>query len=402
MITKRFLNYIKFDTKSDENSCTYPSSPSQLEFGKMLVNELHELGVKNAYQDEFGNIYAKIDGDNSMSKIGLIAHMDTSPSLDGGNFEPRIINNYQGEDIKLCNEYTLSPERFPSLLTNLGEDLIVTDGHHLLGGDDKAGIAIIMSLVEFYMNNKDIKHAPIRICFTPDEEIGLGSLHFDVNKMDADFAYTLDGGKFNEVNYENFNAASCDIEILGVGVHPGSAKGIMVNAITVGLELNSMLPENEVPEKTDNYEGFYHLTDFNGDVEKVHMHYILRDHDLNKLEDKKNKLLDIKSILENKYSTSKIEMKIKDNYKNMFEYFKNDMSVVSKIIAAYKANNYEVNCSPIRGGTDGASITYLGLPCPNIGVGDYNCHGRYEYVSINEMNKVFSVIRTLLENDNLH
>ncbi len=399
MIKEKFLSYIYKDTKSDESSTTYPSTSTQLEFGKTLVKELHDLGITNAYQDEYGNVYAKVDGEPSMSKIGLIAHMDTSPSLDGGNYNPRIIKNYQGEDIKLCKDYTLSSKKFPSLLNNIGEDLIVTDGYHLLGGDDKAGIAIIMSIVEFYMNNKNIKHAPIRICFTPDEEIGLGSLHFDINKMDADFAYTLDGGTFNEVNYENFNAASCDIEILGVGVHPGSAKGIMVNAISLAMEFNSLLPQDEVPEKTENYEGFYHLTDITGDVERVKMHYILRDHNLEKLNIKKDTMLKIQKVLEKKYPSSKIKVILKDNYKNMYEYFKNDMSVVNRIISSYKLNGYDVNCSPIRGGTDGASITYLGLPCPNIGVGDYNCHGRYEYVSINEMEKVFKVIRTLLENN---
>ncbi len=397
-IKEKFLRYVAIDTMSDEGSETYPSTSTQLEFGKLLVKELHELGVTNAYQDEFGNIYASIDGDSSIPKIGLIAHMDTSPSLQGGNYQPRIIKNYQGEDIKLCDEYTLSKKEFPSLNNNIGHDLIVTDGYHLLGGDDKAGIAIIMQIAEYYINHKEIKHSPIRICFTPDEEIGLGSLHFDVNKMDADFAYTLDGGEYNDVNYENFNAASCVVRINGVGVHPGSAKGIMINAITLGMEFNSLLPQNEVPEHTEGYEGFYHLTDFNGNIETVTMHYILRDHDYNKLLQKKDKMNEIKNELQNKYPKSKIEVTLKHSYKNMYEYFKNDMSVIHRIEKAYKANNLPIKFSPIRGGTDGASITFKGLPCPNIGVGDYNCHGRYEYVSINEMETVFNVIKALLEN----
>ncbi len=398
-IKEKFLRYVAIDTMSDEESETYPSTSTQLEFGKILVKELHELGVTNAYQDEFGNIYASIDGDVGMPKIGLIAHMDTSPSLQGGNYQPRIIKNYQGEDIKLCDEYTLSKKEFPSLKNNIGHDLIVTDGYHLLGGDDKAGIAIIMQIAEYYINHKEIKHSPIKICFTPDEEIGLGSLHFDVNKMDADFAYTLDGGEYNDVNYENFNAASCVVKINGVGVHPGSAKGIMINAITLGMEFNSLLPQNEVPECTEGYEGFYHLTDFNGDVENATMHYILRDHDYNKLLQKMDKMNKIKNELQNKYPKAKIEVTLKHSYKNMYEYFKNDMSVIHKIEKAYKANNLPIKFSPIRGGTDGASITFKGLPCPNIGVGDYNCHGRYEYVSINEMETVFNVIKTLLESE---
>ncbi len=396
-IKEKFLKYVKIDTMSDENSSTFPSSKSQLEFGKMLVKELHEIGVKNAYQDEFGYVYAKIDGDKKLKKIGLIAHMDTSSSLQGGNFEPRIVENYNGQEIKLSAEYSLDTNHFPSLKNQIGHDLIVTDGYHLLGGDDKAGIAIIMEIAQYYQNNTHIKHAPIRICFTPDEEIGLGASHFDLKKMDADIAYTLDGGEYNEINYENFNAASCKINIKGVGVHPGSAKSIMVNALTLAMEFNNLLPENEVPEKTEKYEGFYHLTDLHGDVENAFMSYILRDHDENKLEQKKLKMYEIAEILKAKYKTAKIEVTIKDSYKNMYTYFKNDMSVVNLISNAYKANDILPIYVPIRGGTDGASITFLGLPCPNIGVGDYSCHGRYEYVSLNEMNKVYEVIKTLLE-----
>lgn len=397
-IKERFIKYVSYDTMSDENSQSYPSSQSQLAFGKELVKELHSFGVINAYQDEYGYIYASIDGDNSLPKIGLIAHMDTSPSLIGGNYIPTIIKNYDGKNIHLSEEHTLSPLQFPSLKQNIGHDLIVTDGNHLLGGDDKAGISIIMEIAQFYMTNKNINHAPIRICFTPDEEIGLGSLYFDIKKMDADFAYTLDGGEYNDINYENFNAASCVINIYGVGVHPGSAKNIMVNALSLGIEFNSLLPSSEVPEQTEKYEGFYHITDFNGDVEHATLHYILRDHDANKLQTKIDTIYIIQKKLQQKYPTAKISVKIEHSYKNMFEYFKNDMSVVNKIKEAYLSNNITPKFTPIRGGTDGATITFKGLPCPNIGVGDYNCHGRYEYVSINEMELVFNVVRTLLEN----
>lgn len=397
-IAEKFIKYVKFDTMSDEISSSYPSTPSQIEFGKILLEDLKRIGISDAYQDEYGNVYARLDGDPTLPKIGLIAHMDTSPALIGGNFEPRTIKDYDGEDIKLCKEYTLSKKNFPSLKNHIGHDLIVTDGYHLLGGDDKAGVAIIMEILEFYQNNKEINHSPIRVCFTPDEEIGMGSLHFDVNKMDADFAYTLDGGSYDDVNYENFNAASAVVEIYGVGIHPGSAKGLMVNALMLANEFNSLLPQNEVPEKTEGYEGFYHLTDINGDVEYTKMAYILRDHDSQKLEDKINKMYEITNLLNKNYPTAKINTTIKHNYKNMRTYFDKDKTAIEAIVKAYKATGYEAKFSPIRGGTDGASITFLGLPCPNIGVGDYNCHGRYEYVSINEMEMVFNVVRALLEN----
>ena len=401
-IAEKFIKFVKFDTMSDENSSSFPSTASQLEFGKILVQELHEMGITNAYQDEFGYIYAKLDGDSSLPRIGLIAHMDTAPSLQGGNFEPRIIKNYDGNPIVLSEKYVTEPSNFPSLKRHIGHDLIVTDGEHLLGGDDKAGIAIIMEILEYYSKNKDVNHASIRVCFTPDEEIGQGALHFDVNKMDADFAYTLDGGAYNDVNFENFNAASAVITIHGVGVHPGSAKNIMVNAITLAHEFNSMLPINEVPEHTSNYEGFYHLTDIHGDVEKTTLSYILRDHDASKLEEKINKIHKIADILNKKHPTAKVIAETKHSYKNMKTYFESDDRAIRVIEKAYKTIGYKPIFSPIRGGTDGATITYMGLPCPNIGVGDYNCHGRYEYVSINEMEMVYNVVKNLLENKELY
>ena len=394
-IENRFIRYVKIDTEADENSSSYPSSAKQLDLAKLLHQELLDLGLESEL-DEWGLVYAKLPGDNSLPKIGLIAHMDTAPTIRGGNFEPRIITNYDGKDIKLNDVYTLSPTQFPHLTELINKSLIVTDGDHLLGGDDKAGVAIIMSIVEYFVKNPQINHAPIRVCFTPDEEIGLGALHFNVEKMDADIAYTLDGGNYKEVNYENFNAASAEINIKGVGIHPGAAKDIMVNALLLGMEFNNMLDSNAIPGKTDNYEGFYHLCDMKGDVESCDMYYILRDHDKDKLEQKENRMNEVKDILQTKYPTSEITLTIKHQYKNMRYYFDNNSFALDYLKKAYSLSNVEIEFAPIRGGTDGATITYMGLPCPNIGTGDYCCHGRYEHVVIEEMYQMFDIVKNLL------
>lgn len=396
-IEDRFIRYVKIDTESDEKSTSYPSSKKQLVLANMLLEELKRLGV-DAYVDEYGLVYGKIDGDNSLPKIGLIAHMDTSPALRGGNFEPRIITNYDGKDIQLNNVYTLSQKQFPSLSKLIGKSLIVTDGDHLLGGDDKAGIAIIMAIVEYYSKN-NIRHAPIRICFTPDEEIGAGADHFSVEKMDADIAYTLDGGPSTEINYENFNASGATISIQGVSIHPGDAKGKMVNAITLAMEFNSLLDPSAVPEKTERYEGFYHLCDINGDVDRCEMSYIIRDHDENKLKEKEQDIIRAGEFIKNKYPTANIIVEIKEQYRNMRYFFDKDDFAIKKILNAYHLAGLEPKISPIRGGTDGARITYMGLPCPNIGTGDRCCHGRYEHVVIEEMYEVFEVVKQLLENN---
>ena len=396
MLIERFIKYVNFDTKSDEESSTFPSTSSQLAFGKMLLEELKELGISDAIQDEYGYIYAHIKGNPHKETIGLIAHMDTSPSLDGGNYIPKIIKDYDGKDIELCKDVILSPSKFPSLKNHLHHDLIVTDGKHLLGGDDKAGITIIMEVISYFLNNPTIDHAPIAIAFTPDEEIGLGASHFDVKKMNASIAYTIDGGAYNEINYENFNAASFIITFLGVGVHPGSAKNIMINAIKLGMEFNAMLPINEAPEYTENYEGFYHLTDIKGDVEQTTLSYILRDHDMDKLNKRIKIMEEAIPYLKEKYPTCDIKYEYKYNYKNMKLYFNKDPHAIDVAYNAFKKTNISPISSPIRGGTDGATITYMGLPCPNLGTGDYNCHGRYEYVSINEMKIMIEVIKNML------
>jgi tripeptide aminopeptidase len=314
----------------------------------------------------------------------------------GGNYEPKIITSYQGGDIPLNDTYTLSEKEFPSLKRHHNDTLIVTDGDHLLGGDDKAGITIIMEVIKYFTSHKEIDHAPIRICFTPDEEVGRGSEHFDVKVMDADFAYTLDGGTFNDINYENFNAFSARVMIKGINIHPGSAKDIMINSILIGQEFNALLPQDEIPSKTSDYQGFYHLCDIKGSVEETTLDYIIRDHDYQKALEKVNKMKEITSFLQNKYPKAIISLNIKESYHNMKEYFIKDMSAIDKITNVFKKHQIKPTFTPIRGGTDGASITFMGLPCPNLGTGDYNCHGRYEYVSVNEMKQMVEIIKDLL------
>ena len=395
-IENKFLRYVKIDTESSETSFTYPSTDKQLKLANLLKDELIDMGIKNAYVDEFGLVYAQIDGDNSLPKIGLIAHMDTAPTIRGGNFEPRFVYNYNGDDIKLNNQYTLSSNQFPHLKKLVGKTLIVTDGEHLLGGDDKAGIAIIMSLCEYYSKVK-INHAPIRICFTPDEEIGAGADHFSCEKMDADIAYTLDGGDIEEINFENFNAASCHVSIKGVGIHPGSAKDIMVNACLLAMEFNSLLDPNAIPSKTELYQGFNHLDYIKGDVESCELDYIIRNHDEKLLKKQEQEFIKAQEIIKNKYPTCAIEVTLKEQYRNMKYYFEKDSKALDLITAAYKKVDQKYHFDPIRGGTDGARITYMGLPCPNIGTGDYCCHGRYEHVVVEQMYQMFNICKALLE-----
>lgn len=394
-IENKLIRYIEIDTESDDNSSTYPSTKKQFNLANLLNTELKSLGIES-FVDEFGLVYAKIDGDSSLPKIGLIAHMDTAPTIRGGNYTPRIIRNYDGKDIHLNNIHLLSPKQFPHLLKCIGKDLMVTDGDHLLGGDDKAGIAIIMAIAEYFSKNKEINHAPIRICFTPDEEIGAGADHFDVTKMDADFAYTLDGGESNEICFENFNASCAEIKIKGVSIHPGSAKGIMVNALLLAMELNNKLDPNAVPSKTEGYEGFYHLDSLTGDAEECTMTYIIRDHDENKLKDKENNLLKAVDEIKTSYPTCEITIEIDEQYRNMRNYFDNDRRAIDYIVKAFEQNNIKPIFAPIRGGTDGARITYMGLPCPNLGTGDRACHGRFEHVVINELYEMFDIVKSLL------
>lgn len=394
-IAEKLIRYAKIDTMSDEHSSTYPSTAKQLNLAKVLKAELDKMHIES-YIDEYGLVYAKLDGDDNKEKIGLIAHMDTSPSLQGGNFEPRIINNYDGKDIILNDTYTLSVNDFPSLKSKKGKTLIVTDGEHLLGGDDKAGISIIMSVLEYFVSHPEIKHHPIRVCFTPDEEIGAGADHFSTEKMDADFAYTIDGGSEEEISYENFNASAAHVEIEGVGIHPGDAKGKMVNAALLAIEFNNLLPSLQIPSLTEGYEGFIHLDHIEGDVEKASLDYIIRDHDYAKLKEKERQLELAAETIQNRYPHGKVSLTIKEQYLNMKKCFDKDFSPIDKLVKAHENVNVPYKFIAIRGGTDGARISYMGLPCPNVGTGDYACHGRYEHVVVEEMEDMCKVLINLL------
>ena len=395
-LVERFKKYIAFDTVSDESSLTYPSTKSQVEFAEILVDDLKKLGVKDAYKDEHSIVYAFIDNKKEKT-IGLISHMDTAPTIEGGIKNPRLIEKYNGEDIELNSTYKMKVEDFPVLKTVIGEDLLVTDGEHLLGGDDKAGIAIIFEFLTYYLKHKEEFNYNLAIAFTADEEIGRGASKFDVKKMKADIAYTLDGESIYEANFENFNAASAKVKIEGVGVHPGNAKDIMINAVLLGIEFNNLLPKDMIPSKTEDHEGFIHLDEFKGDVEVTTLSYILRDHDKSLLEDKKEMLKKAKENILEKYPKAKIDLELHDEYRNMRDYFINHMEAIELINKAYINSRLPIRYTPIRGGTDGATITYMGLPCPNLGTGDFNPHGRFEFVSLTQMAKMVDILKELFK-----
>ena len=395
-LLERFKKYISLDTMSDPNSETYPSTNTQIEFGKILLNDLRELGINDSYQDEYGIIYAKIDN-NKDKTIGLVSHMDTAPTISGEIKNPRLIEKYDGSKIQLNEKYSMGVEDFPILNTVKGENILVTDGEHLLGGDDKAGIAIIFEFAKYYLSHKDEFNYNLAIAFTPDEEIGKGALHFDVSKMRADIAYTLDGESIYEANFENFNAASAEVTIEGVGVHPGMAKDLMVNSLLLAMEFNALLPQDMIPSKTSGYQGFIHLDEMKGDVEKTTLFYILRDHELDLLEDKKQMLLKARKEILSRYPKAKVDVMIKDEYRNMRDFFIKDMTAITMINKAYLNKMTKIEYVPIRGGTDGATITYKGLPCPNLGVGDFNPHGRFEFVSVTQMEKMVEILIELFK-----
>ncbi len=395
-LEERFRKYISYETMSSETSTTYPSTSSQLAFGDILVKDLKEIGVENAYKDEFGLVYGFIDGGKEKT-ICLVAHMDTSPALIGGIKNPQKVENYKGGDIVLNEKYTLSPEVFPFMNDLIGEDLLVTDGEHLLGGDDKAGVAIIFEIAKYYISHKDEFTFNLSICFTPDEEVGGGWKHFDVSKAKADFGFTLDGESIYEANHENFNAASATITIKGVGVHPGSAKDVMENAASIACEYQELMPKNEVPEKTDGYQGFIHLCSISGDVENAKLEYIIRDHDVSLLEKKKSLMKKAAEDLQKIHVKAEIIIEINDDYKNMAYYFREHPEGIELINKAYLASKTKLAHTPIRGGTDGAMITYMGLPCPNLGTGDFNPHGRFEFVSLTQMYKMVEIVKQLLK-----
>ena len=398
---ERLLRYVKFDTQADEASNTCPSTLKQLDFGKYLTTELLSLGLNDAAMDENGYVMATLPSntDNACPVIGFIAHMDTSPDMSGAGVMPQVITNYDGSDIVLNKDkgIVMSPEVFPELRNYIGQDLITTDGNTLLGADNKAGIAEIMTAMEYLLEHPEIKHGTIKICFTPDEEIGRGANLFDVKKFGAEFAYTIDGGEIGELEYENFNAAAAKIVINGSNVHPGKAKNKMVNALLMAMEFNSMLPPSETPGHTENYEGFYHLNSMEGSVEQASMSYIIRDHDRTLFQYRKERIEKITEYLNDKYGDNTIVLQMKDQYYNMKEKVEPVFHIVETAKKAMEDVGVTPLIRPIRGGTDGARLSFMGLPTPNIFTGGHNYHGKYEYIPIKSMTKAVEVIIRLAE-----
>ena len=394
--SERFLEYVKFDTMSDEFSETCPSTDKQKVFGAYLVQEMKDIGIQDAYMDENGYIYGTVPGDPKLPTIGLIAHMDTSPDCSDENVKTRIVE-YTGEDICLNEEKQiyLKQSEYPGLAQHIGKHLIVTDGTTLLGADDKAGVAEIMSAAEFLLTAK-MNHATLKIGFTPDEEIGRGADRFDVAGFAADYAYTVDGGTIGEIEYENFNAAGAKVEFIGRNIHPGSAKNQMVNSQYIAMEFQSLLPAAQKPEHTEHYEGFIHLTDMAGEVEKSTLHYIIRDHDMTKFQEKKAVMQAAADFINAKYGEGTAQLTLKDSYYNMREKIEPCMFIVERAKKAMEAVGITPVTVPIRGGTDGARLSYMGLPCPNLCTGGANYHSRFEYVPTEDMQRITDMLVQLL------
>ena len=398
-ITERFINYTKFDTQSSEDSQTVPSTSKQLVFAKYLKEELEREGFSDVEMDEKGYIYAtlKANTKKDIPTIGFISHYDTSPDASGADIKARIVNNYDGGDIILSEGIVSSPEKFPELKAHVGENLIVTDGHTLLGADDKAGIAEIVDAMCYLRDHDEIEHGDIRMGFNPDEEIGLGAHHFDVEKFGCSWAYTMDGGDIGDLEYENFNAASAKITIKGVSVHTGYAKDKMINANRLACEFNALIPDTDIPENTEGYQGFYHLLGMETRTEEAKMSYLIRDHDREKFEDRKDFMEDCAQKMNEKYGEGTVEIVIKDQYYNMKEKIEPNMHVIDIVLQAMQETGVAPKVEPIRGGTDGAQLSFKGLPCPNIFAGGVNFHGPYEFVSIQVMKKAVEVIVKICE-----
>lgn len=398
-ITERFLNYTKFDTQSNEDSTSVPSTEKQLVFANYLKEELVREGLTDVEMDDKGYVYATLKGNTKkhVPTIGFISHYDTSPDCSGKDVKARIVENYQGGDIELSPGIVSSPTKFPELNSHVGEDLIVTDGHTLLGADDKSGIAEIMQAMCYLRDHDEIKHGDIRVGFNPDEEIGMGAHHFDVEKFGCQWAYTMDGGDLGELEFENFNAAGAKVFIKGVSVHTGYAKGKMINANRLACEFNSLIPETDIPETTEGYQGFYHLISMETRTEEAKMSYIIRDHDREKFEDRKQFFLDIANKMNAKYGEGTVSVKLNDQYYNMKEKIDDNMHVIDIVLRAMQETGVRPKVEPIRGGTDGAQLSFKGLPCPNIFAGGVNFHGPYEFVSIQVMQKAVDVIVKICE-----
>ena len=399
-VTSRLLKYVKVNTISDPKSETLPSTQIQFDLAKILVEDLKEIGVKDASLDENCYVMGSIPGNaENAPAIGLIAHMDTSPEFSGENVKPQIIEDYDGNDIVLNKDLNIvmKVSDFPYLADFKGHTLITTDGTTLLGADNKAGIAEILEVAKYFIDNPDVKHGDIKICFTPDEEVGRGTEKFDLEKFGADFAYTLDGSFEGEIEYENFNAASAVIKIHGTNIHPGSAKHKMKNSLLIAMEFNALLPVFDVPQYTEGYEGFYHLDEAGGTVELTTLEYIIRDHDMEKFTARKEFMTKAAAFINEKYGEGTAEIEIKDSYFNMKEHILPVMHIVDSAVAAMEKTGVKPIVKAIRGGTDGAALSYKGLPTPNIFTGGFNYHGRYEAVSVQSMNKAVATVIEILK-----
>lgn len=400
-LTNRFLKYVSFTTTSDENKETTPSTLEQMVFANYLAEELKSVGLQDVELDKNGYLMATLPAntDSVLPTIGFIAHMDTSPDMSGENVKPKIIKNYDGNAILLNAEknIVLSPEQFPELLQYKGQDLIVTDGTTLLGADDKAGIAEIVSAMDYLIKHPEIKHGKVRVAFTPDEEIGRGASLFDIEKFGAEWAYTIDGGEIGELEYENFNAASAKVTFHGRNVHPGYAKNKMINSMLVAQQFAAMLPQRETPEHTEGYEGFYHLIAMSGEVELSTLRYIIRDHDRNRFESRKTEMQRLVDKINTEFGNGTATIELKDQYYNMKEKIEPVMHVVDLAYKAMEMAKIEPKVKPIRGGTDGAQLSFKGLPCPNLFAGGHSFHGRYEFVPIQSMHKAKEVIINIIK-----
>ena len=400
-LVERFLRYVSFDTQSSEETRITPSTPGQMVFAKYLKSELESLGLEEITLDEHGYLFATLPAntDKEIPTIGFIAHMDTSPDMSGKDVTPRIVENYNGSEIVLDAEerVVLSPAQFPELLDHKGEDLIVTNGKTLLGADDKAGIAEIVSAMAYLKEHPEIKHGKIRIGFNPDEEIGEGAHKFDVEKFGCEWAYTMDGGEVGELEFENFNAAAAKIIFKGRNVHPGYARHKMINSIRIANQFISMLPRHETPEHTEGYEGFYHLVGIQGDVEQTTLSYIIRDHDRSRFESRKREMAHLVRKINAEFGEDTAVLELRDQYYNMREKIEPVMHIIDTAFAAMEAVGVKPNVKPIRGGTDGAQLSFKGLPCPNIFAGGLNFHGRFEFVPIQNMEKAMKVIIKIAE-----
>lgn len=392
---ERFLEYVKIDTQSDESSSTVPSAAKELNLTKLLLKQVKEMGIE-AYIDEFGILYGRLDGEEGSEPIGLNAHVDTASEESGKDVKPQYIEGYDGKTIRLNDFYSLDPKEFPVLSSHIGEDLIVTSGDTLLGADDKAGVAIIMAVLDYFVSHPEVKHHPICFCFTPDEEIGRGPDHFDAKKFGAKYAYTIDGGNPYEIAYETFNAAKVEVTILGKAIHPGEAKNKMVNACTCAFKFDRLLPATKRPEYTEGREGFNHLIGIEGNVAEAHLHYILRNHDKKKLDEQKKEFETAAKECEARYPGCQVRMQVEDQYRNMKEVIDEHPEAVNTAVKAFNKLGLTPTFPPIRGGTDGATFSFKGCPTPNLGTGSYNHHGRYEFLSVKEFNLMIEIVKAIM------